>query len=468
LFELKKVIRRSFILLIAQVLTNDLVLAQQDQSLYNPYPVQGYYALGISNSLYQGPTGFVSESRSSLCSQIDPHMIDLYESFENNTTSYEIEPTGPYYIESFDTWRCGYNRKITQTHLPPPHPPQVTESSTNSTPLITLCREYDSPPLTSEYPPQYSLPGGYDSDRGGCYCFAPAIFEQETQLCFEPIVKMIPPDKECRSGENSTNNPCNVATGNKFRSEPDITSGVFNFTRSYNSQVDTNLGLGVGWRGQYDKFLDLRFNQITVSTPSGRSETVRREGDQWISDSDSKLSLNQFTGLRVDETTYELEYEDGRIEIYDYRGFLIKEIDTKGNELNFTNGFNGAHYTFRQIRNQYRHMLQLNYENGLLTRLRGPDLSDYHYEYDDNKNLIVVIFPDLTPNDNTDNPRKIYHYENSDFPNHLTGITDENGDRYATFEYDENGKAVTSELGLTSSPVGQQKVELNYLTEEEQ
>lgn len=44
-----------------------------------------------------------------------------------------------------------------------------------------------------------------------------------------------------------------------------------------------------------------------------------------------------------------------------------------------------------------------------------------------------------------DNTTRIYHYEDSRFPTALTGITDERGARYATWAYDAQGRAISSE-----------------------
>lgn len=44
-----------------------------------------------------------------------------------------------------------------------------------------------------------------------------------------------------------------------------------------------------------------------------------------------------------------------------------------------------------------------------------------------------------------DNTTRIYHYEDSRFPTALTGITDERGKRYATWAYDAQGRAISSE-----------------------
>jgi YD repeat-containing protein len=61
----------------------------------------------------------------------------------------------------------------------------------------------------------------------------------------------------------------------------------------------------------------------------------------------------------------------------------------------------------------------------------------YRYAYDANNNLASVTYPDGTS--------KTYHYENSAFPHALTGVTDENGNRYATYTYDAQGRGISTE-----------------------
>jgi len=58
------------------------------------------------------------------------------------------------------------------------------------------------------------------------------------------------------------------------------------------------------------------------------------------------------------------------------------------------------------------------------------------YRYDTNNNLEFV--------DNPDGTTKQYHYEDVNFPNALTGITDERGLRFATWAYDSQGRAILS------------------------
>jgi RHS repeat-associated protein len=58
------------------------------------------------------------------------------------------------------------------------------------------------------------------------------------------------------------------------------------------------------------------------------------------------------------------------------------------------------------------------------------------YTYDADR-LITVTYQDGS--------ERHYHYEDADYEQFITGITDENGERYATYTYDDDGRAVSSE-----------------------
>jgi RHS repeat-associated protein len=73
------------------------------------------------------------------------------------------------------------------------------------------------------------------------------------------------------------------------------------------------------------------------------------------------------------------------------------------------------------------------------------------YGYDAQNNLVSVTYPDSTPAALTDNPKKTYVYNESSNtanfgkPNLLTGVIDENGVRFATYKYDSQGRAISTE-----------------------
>ena len=62
----------------------------------------------------------------------------------------------------------------------------------------------------------------------------------------------------------------------------------------------------------------------------------------------------------------------------------------------------------------------------------------YLYDYDQAGNLAAVTYPDLVQRQYLYN--EMAHVQNLNAPWLLTGIVDENGERFATFSYDAKGR----------------------------
>ena len=73
------------------------------------------------------------------------------------------------------------------------------------------------------------------------------------------------------------------------------------------------------------------------------------------------------------------------------------------------------------------------------------------YEYDDWERLTSMTRSDATS--------RLYHYDFFARSYHLTGITDERGVRFATWDYDDQGR------GILSEHAGQERTELVYNTD---
>lgn len=277
-------------------------------------------------------------------------------------------------------------------------------------------------------------------------------------------------------------NPCDVATGNKYQEEIDVigTQVSPGFTRHYNHMGASDVGLGVGWTSEYHQQLrPTSLDKLVVVRGDGRRERLTKSGSTWVADADSRLKIVS------DAAGFTLTLDSGTKETYSPVGRLLSVTDTAGHTQSLvysdgTSGSNGG-YVVDANGNATTTVLPAN----LLLRVTGAsgrslnfrydasrrvaDMTDaagnkYMYGYDAASNLATVVYPDATPADSSDNPRRQYLYNElgltpGDMPHALTGIVDENAARFATWSYDVLGKAVSSEHAG-----GVDKVLLSYST----
>ena len=260
-----------------------------------------------------------------------------------------------------------------------------------------------------------------------------------------------PPKDLC----NTEGNPCQVSTGAKFRNEVDVTNNGLTFNRRYHSQNLVDNGLGKGWHNKYLKQLSITSDQLYIIEGNGRGEPWSKVGNDWQGDADSDYLVTETAaGFVVTD-------QQNNISEYTQDGRLLSETDAKGNVITFTYDIDNR---LVSVTNHYGLSLSFVYstdgKNHITSVMDGTGVQ-YQYEYDSNDNLVAVIFPDATA-DESDNPRKEYHYGDLAHPNHLTGITDANGVRHQTYAYDINGKAIESGKTQTTNAVPQEQIQLNY------
>jgi YD repeat-containing protein len=172
----------------------------------------------------------------------------------------------------------------------------------------------------------------------------------------------------------------------------------------------------------------------------------------WQGDPDSDISIQE------QSSGFLLTRSNGKIENYDNNGKLVSEIDTHGKQTSYT--YDNSDQLI-QVVDHYGHQLSLSYDQGRLKTVTAPDGSVFSYNYDLLNNLESVVYPDDTASDD-DNPVKTYHYDNQDFPNHLTGITDENDDRLSFYEYDNTGRAISTKWAQTTNLNHQKQFTIDY------
>ena len=269
-------------------------------------------------------------------------------------------------------------------------------------------------------------------------------------------------------GNGGTCNPINPATGNKYRREVDyVGAGPFplRFERHWNSSLVGELfmpGVGRGWRHSYQRSVDAG-DYIAGVAPAvaslyredGKRFWFKVAGSIWtqdppyVSEDDVEYELDFLAGPNNTPTGWRVTTPEGVVETYDADGKLLS-LEQRGGltqTLAYDVDGNLASVTDHAGRQLLFTWMQPDWRGYLLETLTDPAGNVYRYPRSlGNAMLTEVVYPDETPADDSDNPSKTYLYE---IPNTglLTGIIDENGQRYATFDYDTANRAILSELG---------------------
>jgi RHS repeat-associated protein len=257
------------------------------------------------------------------------------------------------------------------------------------------------------------------------------VYNQTLDRCVYNAVKFVIGRPNCTCPNPSFGNPCDPATGNKYESATDLIAPGIRFTRHYNSAtLDAWPGLGIGWTHAYKAHLQVNPSGGAVSgmvRPDGKQEPLKLiSGSTYESVAASGLVVKKVGSEWV------VYHNSGTIEVYGIDGKLLR-IDDRGQITTLT-------YTstvLTSITGPGGHVVQLQYNGGLLSGLVGPAGDHVDYSYDSAGNLSQVVYPDGSS--------RQYLYEKTNFPNHLTGIVDESGVRYATFDYDSLARAILTE-----------------------
>jgi len=259
----------------------------------------------------------------------------------------------------------------------------------------------------------------------------------------------------CPVGKNGsnpgTNNPISLINGNKYFEVVDFaTAGpdVLHFTRHYNSRSLLQSSFGKGWRHTYSRNLSpaggswttpawieayrhtgqvLRFTKVgnDYVAPTDYDYALIAVGGEWeLTDASGNVDRFDANGRLL-----WIETRNGyrRTMTYDVDGYLEKVSDNHSRELTFT------YFTFVYAGNTHRQ----NY----IVSMTDPDGRVYEYvRHNYGQRLDKVIYPDLSPQ----KPSVTYLYEKPGAYYGLTGIVDENGNQFATVEYDDQYRAITS------------------------
>ena len=253
--------------------------------------------------------------------------------------------------------------------------------------------------------------------------------------------------------------PIIVTTGNSFQTETDYQSKKpfgLSFIRFYNSNAyDTPTDVGIKWSHSYSNRITASTSHPLIRRANGRGLAFNFDGAEWVGDVDISDTLVETVDNNI-RTGWVYTDSKDTVETYNATGQLIQVANRAGQSQTLVydvaaiDGGDDSPTTLDRITGHAGETLSFSYGNVFtspkpITSMTDPEGNEYTFDYDAQGNLTSIIYPDNTPLDNTDNPVRIYHYENTTFPSHLTGLTDETGSR-VTWAFDAEGRAISSEL----------------------
>lgn len=298
---------------------------------------------------------------------------------------------------------------------------------------------------TATCPPGYNFDYGYDGRVSICLRRKPAVNPKNLGCCSTDDLGRM------------QGNPINVGVGNKVQIEDDyIGAGAFplEFKRTYNSLYIPNVSsFGNRWSGTYDRQILYRqgLSAATAVRSDGRAFKFTQTGSAFVGDPDVPDKLQQTLDGAGNLVGWEYVRADNTREQYDAGGKLIAETDLNGQAHYLIYSDTATHYSIAPypgmliaVRDSRGREIRFSYDGRVrLASMTDPSGKTIEYGYDADGNLITRKAQDGSVRE--------YKYNEPDnrgtqsLPYALTGIVGEDGARFATFKYDNDGRATSTE-----------------------
>lgn len=261
-------------------------------------------------------------------------------------------------------------------------------------------------------------------------------------------------NKECSTGKCGVVGSLSTypGTGNKNLVETDYAAAAgtgLAFVRSYNSGVESiQQPIGSRWRHNYQRWIvrDSE-DQVYGYRQDGTSIIFRRANSSapWTTDGDRQERITDITSGSL-IVGWQIQNSLDELETYDGYGRLTSIADRQGrtvtltysDEVNLEPGSRSAKLPIR-VTDHFGRSISLLYDSvQRISVMTDPAGGTYRYTYGAGSKLVSVEYPD--------GKTRQRHYEDAANPNALTGITDENNQRFATWAYDAQGRTTLDEL----------------------
>jgi len=229
--------------------------------------------------------------------------------------------------------------------------------------------------------------------------------------------------------------PVDFSTGDQYETENDIDLSWIRFDRYYHS-VTSNAaaGFGYGWTHSHD--IRLAIQGITDPTlglvqANGSHLPFRNLGTYYeaVDGSGDRIAASG--------TNWVLQRSSGSL-TFNAAGQLLEQRADDGTSLTYGYDVVGrlitiTHSTGRSLVIAYSGVSA----NASITSISSAGDPLVTYGYTANGQVQTADFVSST---------RTYHYEDSNFPQNLTGVTAGDGQRYSTFAYDTQGRSISAQL----------------------
>ncbi len=306
---------------------------------------------------------------------------------------------------------------------------------------------------------------GYYYAGNGPYPYYAIDYEPDVP----PTAKNLNPS--CSAGM-SVGNPVNQGLGEKFQKETDYRnqSGL-DLTRFYHSSSFAPVGsFGTSWRHTYDRKIStldsglFRFAYLTRA--AGEQWSYQLTAGTWVSDGDVNDVLVELKDGSDARIGWQYTTGDASVETYSASGQLLSIRDRSGltQTLIYSDTTTPVSVAPRaglliRVTDSFGKTLNFTYDaNARPSSMVDPAGGNFTYSYDAANNLAGVTFPDGKTRQYLYNEQN--YTSNTELPTALTGIIDEKGVRYATYQYNAAGKAISTEHAG-----GVDRYQLSYTTD---
>jgi YD repeat-containing protein len=230
---------------------------------------------------------------------------------------------------------------------------------------------------------------------------------------------------------------------------------------SYNSRLLDDLNsvwigaYGKGWKGHYERTITVVSTGVAlVERPDGRGLAFDppTSGDVYVADADVADQLTRLTDGAGNTTGWRYVVgEDDSTELYAADGKLLSISNRAGSALTLTYSNASTPPSVAPVpglvigvTDRWGRAISYVYDTQKRVKaMTDPAGGNFMLAYDANGNLASVTFPDAKVRQYLYNEQ--VHTQNTALPYSLTGIIDENGTRFATFDYDTQGRLVSTQ-----------------------